>query len=100
MLPQPAPASKRLRLAALVARWLLGSVLALWLLFGVAWGLLHGWIVPRISEFRPRLETLASQALGVPVRIGGIAARPGGLIPSFELSDVTLLDGQGREALR
>ena len=100
ILPQPAPASKRLRLAALVARWLLGSVLALWLLFGMAWGLLHGWIVPRISEFRPRLETLASQALGIPVRIGGIAARPGGLIPSFELSDVTLLDGQGREALR
>ncbi|MDP1954026.1 MAG: YhdP family protein [Polaromonas sp.] len=100
ILPLPAPASPRLKIAALAARWLLGLVLAFWLLFGLAWGLLHGWIVPRISEFRPRLETLASQALGVPVRIGAIAARSGGLIPSFELSDVILLDGQGREALR
>ncbi len=100
ILPQPAPASRRLQFAALAARWLLGLVLAFWLVFGMAWGLLHGWIVPRISEFRPRLETLASQALGVPVRIGGISARSGGLIPSFELSDVLLLDGQGREALR
>lgn len=100
ILPQPAPASPRLLFAARAARWLLGLVLAFWLVFGLAWGLLHGWIVPRISEFRPRLETLASQALGVPVRIGDISARSGGLIPSFELSDVVLLDGQGREALR
>jgi uncharacterized protein YhdP len=28
--------------------------------------------LPRIAEFRPRLEAQASRALGVPVRIGGI----------------------------
>jgi uncharacterized protein YhdP len=42
----------------------------------------------------------AAQALGVPVRIGAISARSEGLIPSFELQDVVLLDPQGREALR
>ncbi|MDP2451241.1 MAG: YhdP family protein [Polaromonas sp.] len=97
---QPALASRRLKIAALVARLALGLVLAFWVLFGAAWAVLHGWIVPRIGEFRPRLETAASQVLGVPVRIGQITARPGGLIPSFELRDVALLDAQGREALR
>ena len=72
----------------------------MWLLFGASWGLLHGWIVPRIGDFRPRLEAAASQALGIPVRIGQITARSSGLIPSFELRNVTLLDPQGREALR
>ena len=77
--------------------WLL---LAVWLLFGASWGLLHGWIVPRIGDFRPRLEVAASHALGIPVRIGQISARSSGLIPSFELRDVVLLDPEGREALR
>ena len=70
-----------------------------WLLFGATWGALHGWIVPRIEEFRPRLEIEAGKALGMTVRIGQITAQSGGLIPSFELRDVVLLDAQGREAL-
>jgi uncharacterized protein (TIGR02099 family) len=80
-----------------VSLWL---VVAFWLLFGAAWGLLHGWIVPRIEDFRPHLEIQASKALGVPVRIGQITARSEGLMPSFELRDVTLEDATGREALR
>lgn len=97
---QPALASRRLKFAALAARLALWLVLAFWVLFGMAWAVLHGWIVPRIGEFRPRLEAVASQALGTPLRIGQIMARSGGLIPSFELRDVVLLDAQGREALR
>ncbi|MGH8859361.1 MAG: YhdP family protein, partial [Polaromonas sp.] len=81
-------------------RFLLWLVVAAWLLFGLSWFVLHGWIVPRIGEFRPRLEIEASKALGVPVRIGQITAYSRGMIPSFELHDVTLLDAQGREALR
>ena len=42
----------------------------------------------------------ASKALGVPVRIGAITAQSTGIIPSFELRDVTLLDSTGRVALR
>ena len=75
-------------------------VVASWLLFGASWGLLHGWIVPRIGEFRPRFELEASKALGMPVRIGQISAYSSGVIPSIELRDVVLLDKQGREALR
>jgi len=91
---------RRLHWLALILRILLWLVASAWLLFGLSWFVLHGWIVPRIGEFRPRLELEASKALGVPVRIGGITAHSQGMIPSFELSDVTLLDAQGREALR
>jgi len=95
----PVPASWYLRRFALFTRVLLWLVVAVWLLFGASWGLLHGWIVPRIGEFRPRIEMQASKALGMPVRIGQISAYSTGLIPSFELRDVTLLDQQGRAAL-
>ena len=81
-------------------RCLLWLVAGAWLLFAAGWWLLHGWIVPRIGEFRPRMEVAASRALGVPVRIGSINARSEGMFPSFELRDVSLLDKEGREAVR
>ena len=81
-------------------RALLWLIVSAWLLFGLSWLVLHGWIVPRIAEFRPRLEQQASKALGMPVRIGQITGRSLGAIPSFELRDVSLLDAQGREAVR
>ena len=92
--------SRRLRWVATAARLLLWLLVAAWLLFAASWGLLHGWIVPRIGEFRPRLEIEAGKALGVPVRIGQITAQSSGMIPSIELRDVVLLDPQGREAVR
>ena len=69
-------------------------------MLGVAWATLHFWIVPRIAEFRPALESLARQSLGVPVRIGGVSAQSTGWVPSFELRDIELLDDQGRTGLR
>ncbi len=92
----PSPPKKLTRLAG----WLLGLTVAVWLLFGAMWGALHWWIVPRIGEFRPLIETRATQLLGVPVRIGAISAQSGGMIPSFELIDVELFDAQGQAALR
>ncbi len=96
----PPHPTRLLRCVAVFARWSLGLLLAFWLLLAAAWGVLHGWIVPRIGDFRPQLETRAMQALGVPVRIGALTARSDGLIPTIELQDVALLDAQGREALR
>jgi uncharacterized protein YhdP len=101
MIDSPPPPSRLLRAYAGVVRWLLWLVLAVWTAFTLLWGTLHGWIVPRIGEdFRPQLEIQASRALGVPVRIGGITAHTEGLVPSFEITDLVLLDPQGREALR
>lgn len=85
---------------AAAVKWSLWLLLAASLLLSLAWGALHGWIVPRIGDWRPALESRASQVLGVPVRIGAITARSEGLVPSFELQQVVLLDPQGREALR
>ena len=96
----PSPPSRRLRWIATALRGLLWLVATAWLLFGLSWGALHGWIVPRIAEFRPQLEAQASRALGVPVRIGRITGQSLGAIPSFALHDVVLLDAQGREAVR
>lgn len=100
MIDLPLAPSSLLKTWSTVARWSLWLVLTAWLVFLTAWGTLHWLIVPRISEFRPQLEAKASQVLGVPVRIGAIAAYSTGLIPSFELTEVQLFDAQGREALR
>jgi uncharacterized protein (TIGR02099 family) len=95
----PSP-SRPLKAYAAFAKWSLGLLLLAWLVLLLAWGALHGWIVPRIGELRPDLEIEAGRVLGVPVRIASITARSEGLIPSFELTDVELLDPQGRTALK
>jgi uncharacterized protein (TIGR02099 family) len=95
----PSP-SRLLKASASIVQWILWLLATAWLVLALTWGALHGWIVPRIGELRPDLEIEAGRVLGVPVRIGSITAQSGGLIPSFELTDVVLLDAQGREALR
>jgi uncharacterized protein (TIGR02099 family) len=88
------------KITAALSRLLLWLAIAAWVLFALTWMALHWVIVPRIGELRPRLEIEASQVLGVPVRIGEISAKSVGIIPSFELKDVALLDEAGREALK
>ena len=92
--------SRLLKITAVTARWLLGLLIAAWLLFGLSVAVLHGWIVPRIGEYRGLLETQASRVIGVPVRIASISARSDGLFPTFELRGVVLQDASQREALR
>ena len=96
--PSPTP-SRQLRTLAHLARWSLGLVLAFWLLLAVVWGTLHGFIVPRIGEWRAEVESLATQSVGAPVRIGAISAKSEGIFPTIHLSDVTVSDAQGRDAL-
>jgi uncharacterized protein (TIGR02099 family) len=100
MIDMPLAPSSLLKTMTTVARWALGMMLTGWLVFLLAWGALHWLIVPRIGEFRPQLEAQATQILGVPVRIGAITAHSTGMIPSVELTDVRLLDAQGRQALQ
>ena len=89
-----------LRFSAAMVRWIFWLLLLVTLLLVSGWGLLNGWIVPRIDEFRPRLEKQASEAMGTVVQIGSITATPQGLLPTFELHDVAVLDAQGRDAVR
>lgn len=97
LLLRPSPMLKALAISARLLLWL---ILLAWLVLIAAWATLHVIIVPRIGELRPQLEARASQALGVPVRIGSIVAHADSLFPSFELGDVQLFDRQGRAALQ
>ena len=81
---------------ARAAAWL---ALAVGLCIGLGWAGLHLWIVPRIGDFRPALERLATRAVGVPVQIGALQAESTGWVPSFELRQIQLLDAEGRPAL-
>ncbi|MDP3823926.1 MAG: YhdP family protein [Burkholderiales bacterium] len=65
----------------------------------IAWLALHWAILPHIQQWREPIETRASQALGVPVRIGQIEVRSSGWVPSLELRDVVVLDAEKRPAL-
>ena len=97
-LSAPVP-SRWLRAFAWAARWLFIGALTAWLLLVASWGFLHGWIVPRIAQYRPVVEQQATRVLGVPVRIGSISAESVGWVPSFALNDVSFHDAAGRPAL-
>ena len=84
-------------------RWLLRTalvgVVALWSVLLLLWLTLHWGILPHIAQWRGEMETRASAALGVAVRIGDIEVRSSGWVPSVELRQVVLLDTQSRPAL-
>ncbi len=85
-------------------RWVwriaLGLSLAGWAVALAAWVSLQWLILPRLDEWRPRVEALATRALGHPVQIGKLAAQGAGWLPTFTLHDVVLRDPAGQEALR
>jgi uncharacterized protein (TIGR02099 family) len=78
----------------------LGLLLAGLSLSLLAWLTFHWGILPRLDDWRPRLEAAVGQRLGVTVQIGQLQARSSGWVPAFTLTDVVLRDAQGREALR
>ncbi|MEO8249741.1 MAG: YhdP family protein, partial [Burkholderiales bacterium] len=89
-----------MKFVAQAAKWLLWLLVAAWTVVALGALVLHGFIVPRIDEFRPHIETRLSRALGVPLSIGHINARSEGVFPTIELADVALLDAAGAPALR
>jgi uncharacterized protein (TIGR02099 family) len=88
--------SKLFNLALRSTAW---AMLGLGIVLAMAWATLHFWIVPRIEDFRPKLENLASQTIGVPVQMGRLVAVSSGWMPTFEIHDLALLDPEGRRAL-
>jgi uncharacterized protein (TIGR02099 family) len=77
----------------------LGLIVAVWGLLLLAWLSLHWVILPHLEQWRGPLETQASKALGVSVKLGRIEVRSQGWVPSVELQQVQLLDADGRVAL-
>ncbi|MFV0678808.1 YhdP family protein [Ottowia sp.] len=85
---------------AVLMRWALRGLAALALLAVLAWSALHWVIVPRIDDFRPRLQALASRAVGASVTIGAITAESNALMPAVSLHEVRIHDTQGQVGLR
>ena len=79
---------------------LLWTLIGVSLLICLAWTSLHWLIVPRIDDYKQTIQVQASQALGLQVRIGHVQALGGWWVPWFEVTDIVLLDAQGKEALR
>jgi uncharacterized protein (TIGR02099 family) len=99
-LAQPAGRPDRHPWRVVGVRLIVGLVIAAWSLLLLAWLSLHWFILPHIQQWRAPIESRASAALGVPVRIGTIAVHSSGWVPGIELHDVVLLDPAGRTALR
>ena len=93
--PQVTPS--RWTRAVYAALWVVGVV---WLVMLLAWSTLNMVIVPRIGDYRELLQTQASRAMGMPVKIGSISAGGGWWVPLFDIHDLQVLDAQGREALK
>ncbi|KJS73754.1 MAG: hypothetical protein JM57_05105, partial [Comamonadaceae bacterium BICA1-1] len=98
--PRSPTPSHWLHWQAKVLSSLLWLLVAAWVLLGLSWVALHQVIVPRVGEWRPTLERIASDALGVKVEIGALQANSSGPVPSLHLRDVVLRDANGAEALR
>ena len=86
-------------LPALLLRWLAWGLLSLSMLVGLTWAVLHFWIVPRISELRPQLENMASQAVGLPVLIGELTVQSNGWAPVLEIDNLRIHNSAGQAAL-
>ena len=93
-------ASRLLKPAAKLAQWTLRLLLALVLVLALAVAALHWWIVPRINDFRPQVESHLSRALGVPVRIDALQADgDNGLVPAIAAQGVHLMQPDGAAGL-
>jgi uncharacterized protein (TIGR02099 family) len=60
---------------------------------------LRFWLLPNIERYRGDIVAAVSRSVGLPVKIGGIEAGWQGLRPQISLTDVRILDAEGREAL-
>ncbi len=65
-----------------------------------AWLILQWGILPRLDTWRPELETWASRALGLEVRIGTLRVTGDAWAPVVTLGDLRMVDPHGNEALR
>lgn len=86
----------------LLRRLLKIALAAAFIVYCLAAGLFLGLryvVLPRIDEFRPRIEALVSTKLDAQLRIGKLAAHWSGLEPGIDVTDLTIRDRDGHLAL-
>ena len=86
---------------ALRFTWISGAwtLVALFFLGGALLLAVRYVAMPRVDDFRPRIEQMASRALKTPVTIGRIEASWRGFNPHLALISVTVAGGDGRVGL-
>ena len=96
----PNTAAHGLRWYVRLSRWLWWLVLGFWAVMLLATAALHWLIVPRIIDWQPEIEAMASKAWGVKVSIGQLQTESDDWVPTFVLNDFVLRDQQDDEVLR
>ncbi len=56
-------------------------------------------VIPDVDRYRPNIEQLASQSLGMPVHIGAVSGHWQGLNPHFNLTALTMIGPDGKPQL-
>lgn len=93
---QPLPGQRRPRLL----RRLLTAITVIYFAFGALVLVLRHGVLPHIDEYRGRIEAMASEAIGRPVRIGRLEGDWSGLRPRIHVRQLVLLDDAGQPALQ
>jgi len=87
---------RALHLIWLVLAW---TLVALFFIAGTALLAVRYVAMPRVDEFRPRIEQIASRALNAPVTIGRIEASWRGFSPHVALTGVSVAGGDSRPGI-
>lgn len=85
--------------AVAVFRVILAVLAALYFVFALAILGMRYVVLPNLDRHLPRIEALASRAVGAPVRIDTVGASWHRLNPQLHLSGVRMLDAAGQPAL-
>ena len=85
--------------AVAVFRVILAVLATLYFVFALAILGMRYVVLPNLDRYLPRIETLASRAVGAPVRIDTVGASWYRLNPQLHLSGVRMLDAAGQPAL-
>lgn len=79
--------------------WAVRLALLVWFVFAaIVFGLRY-WVLPDVDRYRPDLERLATNSLGLGVSIGGMTGGWDGLRPELFLTDVRIANRQGATVL-
>ncbi len=91
--------SDRSAVAGVLLRALEALAWTVFFAFAAVFLALRFWLLPQVENYRVEVEAALTRAVGLPVRIGGLHADWDGLRPRLVVSDLRVLDREGREAL-
>ncbi|THF62283.1 TIGR02099 family protein [Pseudothauera nasutitermitis] len=98
--PTAAPAASPVRDARRLGRFALRLAVLLYFIAGGLFLFVREVAVPRVAEYRPRIEAALGAAIGLPVRIDELSADWSGLRPRLHIGGLQISEADGSAALR